>query len=261
MIEEDPNGMGVVLLPDLERKVYAGTWHNFILRTDIPTRELAIADFDGNGIVDADDYSLLEEAIGYEGNSKYDIARRKDPLAEPDTPDYGQTVIGQGGDYIVDELDKTAFNELKIADEKRRGVYTSDPVIGPGPEGSDTATDPPSVWEGFESGQFGGSGWVNYGAWSVTSEKAHSGTYSAQCAEGGGALKWSGFLPAGECSFWAYIGAAGRLEFSVNGIVQWERAGGQAWEQVVVAVKMGTNNLRWEGRGPLFIDDVCVPQP
>ena len=123
MIEEDPNEMGIIVLPDIPKKRYAGTWHNFILRTDIPTRELAMADFNEDGIVDVNDRLMLEGCLGYEGNSRYDIASLKDPLAEPNTPNYGLISIGTNPDYIVDSTDKTAFEEMMIADEKRRGVY------------------------------------------------------------------------------------------------------------------------------------------
>ncbi|MBP8911835.1 MAG: hypothetical protein KBI32_10070, partial [Phycisphaerae bacterium] len=72
---EDGNGVGVVNLSDMPKgTIYAGTWHNFILRTDAKTVPLAIADFDSNGRVDSNDVSMLESALGHVGNSKYDIA-------------------------------------------------------------------------------------------------------------------------------------------------------------------------------------------
>ncbi|MDI6448087.1 hypothetical protein [Anaerobaca lacustris] len=120
MIEEDPNGLGVVLLPDLPNRIYAGTLHSFILRTDIPTRALAIADFNGDGQVDLADYELLLEAMGHEGNSRYDIARLKDPEAEAGSDDYGAILIGHGGDGIVDEIDEQAFLDLMDQDTQRR---------------------------------------------------------------------------------------------------------------------------------------------
>lgn len=122
MIEADPNGQAVILLPDFERRIYAGTLHNFILRTDTPTIPLAIADFNKDGIVDANDYQMLENAIGQTGNSQYDIARLKDPEAEAGSDDYGAILIGHGGDGIVDEIDEQAFLELWAADRKRRGI-------------------------------------------------------------------------------------------------------------------------------------------
>jgi hypothetical protein len=123
MIEQDPNKMGVILLDDLQGKIYAGTWHNWVLRTDAPSREVAVADFDGNRIVDSNDFSLLEESLGYSGNSRYDIAELKNPAAEPNNPDHGHYIFGQGGDKRVDDLDVVAFYNLMEADEKRRGVY------------------------------------------------------------------------------------------------------------------------------------------
>jgi len=52
--------------------------------------------------------------MGYEGNSRYDIAG---------TNSAGKTVIGIAPDYIVDELDRNALLGLKKEDEMDRGVY------------------------------------------------------------------------------------------------------------------------------------------
>jgi len=122
LINQDPNELGVYLLPDLERKIPSGKIEEFKIEF-YPTRELAMADFNEDGIVDVNDRLMLEGYLGYEGTSRYDIASLKDPLAEPNTPNYGLISIGTTPDYIVDSTDKIAFEEMMIADEKRRGVY------------------------------------------------------------------------------------------------------------------------------------------
>ena len=110
---EDGNGLGVVILPDLERRVYAGTWHNFILKTDMPTGELAVGDFDRNGSVDVNDCNALEGAIGHTGNSVYDIAS-----VDPNDPNV--LYIGIRPDKKVDDNDRMAIYQLMDSDKKRR---------------------------------------------------------------------------------------------------------------------------------------------
>ena len=112
----DGNGLGVVALSDIPKKRYAGTWHNFILRTDTNSVPLAMADFNKDGRVDVNDSNELEAAIGYVGNSRYDIA-------SADANDPNKLYIGIRPDGKVDANDLAAFNRLRVADEKRRGVY------------------------------------------------------------------------------------------------------------------------------------------
>ena len=75
-----------------------------------------MADFNGNGRVDVNDSNELEAAIGYVGNSRYDIA-------SADANDPNKLYIGTRPDGKVDVNDLAAFNRLRTADEKRRGVY------------------------------------------------------------------------------------------------------------------------------------------
>jgi hypothetical protein len=92
----DGNGLGVVVLPDLPSKVYAGTWHSFILRTD----KISIADFNNDRVVDANDYAVVLRDLGKVGNSMGDIASLKD----------GKIVLGIP-DGKVDETDVAAFED------------------------------------------------------------------------------------------------------------------------------------------------------
>jgi len=115
LIEEDSNGLGVYLLPDLERKIPSGAIHDSRIEF-FPTRALAMADFDRNGRVDANDCSMLEGALGYVGTSMYDIA-------SPDVNDPNILYIGTRPDGKVDASDAKAFGILRAQDEERRGVY------------------------------------------------------------------------------------------------------------------------------------------
>jgi hypothetical protein len=110
---EDGNGLGVVALPNFERRIYNGTLHNFILRTDSSSRELAVGDFNKDGKVDANDCNALTSAMGHAGNSVYDIAS-----ADPNDPNV--LYIGIRPDKKVDECDKKAIYQLMDADKKRR---------------------------------------------------------------------------------------------------------------------------------------------
>jgi len=114
----DGNGVGTVYLKDLPKKVMSGsTITHAILRTDQPSRELAMADFDRNGMVDVNDANALEATLGFTGNSRYDIASE-----DPNDPNI--LYIGTRPDKKVDANDTRAFYQLMAQDEARREEET-----------------------------------------------------------------------------------------------------------------------------------------
>jgi hypothetical protein len=92
----DGNGVGVVVLPDIPKMRYAGTWHYFILRID----KISLADFNDDRAVDANGYAVVLRDLGKVGNSMGDVASVKD----------AKIVLGIP-DGKVDETDVAAFEQ------------------------------------------------------------------------------------------------------------------------------------------------------
>src|SRR4030042_396612 len=106
--------------------VYAGTLHSFILRTDSPSREVAVGDFNKDGRVDVNDCNALEMAMaytintGHTGNSVYDIASVDPNAADPNDPNSPLLYIGIRPDGVVDGTDVRAIYQLMDKDKQRR---------------------------------------------------------------------------------------------------------------------------------------------
>ncbi|MBP7051701.1 MAG: hypothetical protein KBE65_11850 [Phycisphaerae bacterium] len=93
----DGNGVGIVVLPDLPSKMYNGTGHYFVLRTD----KLSVADFNDDRVVDGNDCAVVLRDLGKVGNSMGDMASLKAD---------GTLVVGIP-DGKVDETDVAAFEQ------------------------------------------------------------------------------------------------------------------------------------------------------
>jgi hypothetical protein len=130
----DGNGFGVVTLPNFSTRIYNGTLHSFIIRTDALTKELAVGDFNRDGRVDVNDCNAVERAMAYTvntgnfRNSVYDIA-------SCDVNDPNVLRIGIDPDGIVNGTDKKAIYQLMEQDKKRREDInkrkeTSDEIVG-----------------------------------------------------------------------------------------------------------------------------------
>jgi len=117
----DGNGVGTIPLPALPRRPYVGPIHWFVLRTD----RVSLADFNGDRVVDANDYAVVLRDLGEVGNSMADIASMKD----------GKLVIGIP-DGKVDDTDVAAFEqELARYQALCAAVYGSQGHCGGNPSG------------------------------------------------------------------------------------------------------------------------------
>ncbi|MCP4608345.1 MAG: hypothetical protein GY845_06490 [Planctomycetes bacterium] len=129
--------------------------------------------------------------------------------------------------------------------------------------------------EGFETGIISQPPWGLSGDenWFVSTEEAHSGTYSAQAGpisdSGSTSLVLEGNFEAGEITFWLKVSSEvvfDFLSFSIDGTVKDEWDGQVDWKQVSFPVENGSHTLKWtyekdssasRGRDTTWIDDIA----
>lgn len=175
--------------------------------------------------------------------------------------------IGRGGDGIVDLYDKNALLDLKIQDEKRRGVQYPT-------ESADSTAE--VVWsEGFERPL--GEPWSFTGdlPWQFDLGQSHGGDpcIRAGVIEG---MQTSGLVLRRDCvkgtiRFWRCVSSESGFDvyrFFINGALQEEISGEVGWRQVSFPiVQEGINRFEWRyekdfsmsmGADTVWIDDVEI---
>lgn len=120
--------------------------------------------------------------------------------------------------------------------------------------------------EDFETGDFSKHPWsASY--WRVTSEEAHSGSYSAAAySRSTGVLEVTLNTGAGQISFWRYSDDNGWLEFYIDGVLtgDWDSMP-STWIRESFTVSAGTHTFRWEASSSdyddndVYIDDITFP--
>jgi hypothetical protein len=132
--------------------------------------------------------------------------------------------------------------------------------------GSVNYAQPTATVEDFETGDFSKLPWrATY--WRVTSEKAHSGNYSAAAySRSTGVLEVTLNTGAGQISFWRYSDDNGWLEFYIDGeLVGYWNSMPSTWIQESFPVLAGTHTFRWEASSSdyndndVYIDDIAFP--
>ncbi len=114
---EDGEGFGAVVLPNFERRIYAGTLHDFVIRTD----KESLVDYTNDGRVDLRDYSAWARDFGKVGDSQSDLAS-----VDPN----GIMYVGTRPDGRVDYHDLIAFSNLYNS-----STNTDDGFAGPDENG------------------------------------------------------------------------------------------------------------------------------
>ena len=259
----DGNGVGTIPLPALPRRPYVGPIHWFVLRTD----RVSLADFNGDRVVDANDYAVVLRDLGKVGNSMGDIASMKG----------AKLVIGIP-DGKVDGNDVAAFQQ-ELARYQALVAAVYGPQGAPGDEAPATPNTPggsssPST-EGFEGSL--GSEWSASGGapWQITSAVAHAGN---QCIRAGtiGDDQTSELLLGRDCKkgsirFWRKTSSerfCDSYRFFINGVEQEEVSGETDWQQVSFPITgVGKNYFLWSyrkdisssyGADTVWIDDVEI---
>lgn len=217
------------------------------LRTD----KTSIADYDGNKIVDANDYEIWELDYGKTGNSASDIASMKD----------GKVVLGIP-DGRVDQNDLAAF-EL----ERERCSVVPIPT--------EPADGTASGVEGFEGGL--SAEWSDGGhtPWLISVNKAHGGKQSIRAGFIGdgqtSALTLRRVCQKGKIRFWRKVSSeqgGDFYRFFIAGMLEEEISGEAEWQQVSFPIRWpGSNLFEWRyekdgasnaGSDTVWIDDVEI---
>ena len=133
--------------------------------------------------------------------------------------------------------------------------------------------------EGFETGDFTRFPWRHEGDedWIVTSDRAHSGNYSAQAGPIRGSrtslLKVTQNCADGEIRFYVKVSCEETydyLRFEIDGRLMDEWSGEVDWTEVSFPVEEDRHTFRWyyckdesfsEGADTAWIDDVVFPLP
>ncbi len=232
--------VGIVPLADFtpQKVILEQPYAVFELYTD----KVSVADYNGNGVIDANDYAAWVRDFGVTGPSASDIASLKN----------GKIVVGVP-DGKVDETDRRAF-------EAERAKY-------PDPKGP--------FMDGFEGTL--ANAWTGEGDWNwwITTDESHGPTHSMRAGPAGDnestSLVLTRSCAQGTIRFWQKTSTEKRydvLRFFINGVQQEEASGETDWQQVSFAIpaagqtvfewryqKDGSNSL---GRDTVWIDDVEI---
>jgi hypothetical protein len=206
-------------------------------------------DIDDSGIVDVNDYTIVQTFQGFSGPTNVDVA--------------GPRGLGLP-DGVVDGFDLYYEYGAMSPNEAKK--------IFPAP----TLPQIPYVTEGFESGALGEdwSKW-NWPQWHVVSDNPYEGKYCARSAaiedNGSTSLSWQvNDCSDGEVSFFMRISSENKFDpliFYIDGKEQGKWSGELPWEQVSYPITAGNHNFRWTyskdssssyGKDAAYIDGVKV---
>jgi len=210
-----------------------------------------LGDIDNSGIVDVNDYIIVQEFQGFSGSTNVDVA--------------GPRGLGLT-DGVVDGFDLYyEYGALSPGEASK---------INPAP----TLPQMPYVIEGFESGALGDdwSKW-QWPQWKVVLDRAYAGQYSVRSAaiddNGSTSLTWKvNECADGEVSFYKRVSSEkgfDQLVFYIDDKEQGRWSGELGWEKASYPISAGNHNFKWTyskdssgvyGEDAAWIDEIKVPK-